>query len=82
MTGTPGYTSYGAVVTFWNPGSSPQSLSEFVIDWGSNGVLLSQEPVEVSAEIAPGTAYTETVSAPPRRPPASWPAGTANADFR
>ena len=64
MTGTPGYTSYGAVITIWNPGSSPQSLSEFVIDWGSNGVLLSQDPAEVSAEIAPVTAYTETLSAP------------------
>jgi hypothetical protein len=64
MTGTPGYTSYGAVVTLWNPGSSPQSLSEFMIDWGSNGVLLSQDPVTVSAEIAPGTADSETVSAP------------------
>lgn len=64
MTGTPGYSSYGGVVALWNPGSSPQSLSEFAIDWGSNGVLLSQEPVDVSAEIAPGTAYRETVSAP------------------
>jgi hypothetical protein len=52
------------VVTIWNPGSSLQSVSEFAIDWGSNGVLLSQDPVEASAEIAPGTAYTETVSAP------------------
>ena len=64
MTGTPGYTSYGGVITLWNPGSSPQSPSEFVIDWGSNGVLLSQDPVEVSAELAPKTVYTETVSAP------------------
>ena len=64
MTGTRGYTSYGGVVTIWNPGSSPQSVSEFAIDWGSGGVRLSQDPVEVSAEIAPGTAYTETVSAP------------------
>ena len=64
MTGTRGYTSYGGVVSIWNPGSSPQSVSGFMIDWGSNGVLLSQDPVEVSAEIAPGTAYTETVSAP------------------
>jgi hypothetical protein len=64
MTGTPGYTSYGGVVTMWNPGSSPQSVSEFAINWGSNGILLSQEPVEASAQIAPGTAYTETVPAP------------------
>jgi hypothetical protein len=64
MTGTPVYASYGAVVTLWNPGSSPQSLSEFMIDWGSNGVLLSQDPVTASADITPGTAYSETVSAP------------------
>jgi hypothetical protein len=64
MTGTAGYSSYSGVVTLWNPGSSPQSLSEFAIDWGSNGVLLSQEPADVSADIAPGTAYSETVSAP------------------
>lgn len=64
MIGTPGYTSYGGVVTLWNSSSSPQSVSLFAIDWGSNGVLLSQDTVDVSAEIAPGTAYSETVSAP------------------
>ena len=43
MRGTPGYTSYRAEITVWNPGGSPQHMSGFAVEWGSNGILLSED---------------------------------------
>jgi hypothetical protein len=43
LNGAPGYTSYHAVITFYNPGTAAQSVSSFLLQFGSNGILLSQQ---------------------------------------
>lgn len=55
-----------AVVTFYN-GSAGQlvQLNRYGIDWGSNGVLLSENAFSAGASIPPGQDYTETVTGPP-----------------
>lgn len=62
--GTPGYTSYQGVITLYNPGSVSQSVSSFVLQWGSNGVLLSQQMAQGSWNVLPGQDITLTVGAP------------------
>lgn len=64
LTGTRGYTSFQGVVTLYNPGSSAQSVSSFLLQWGSNGVLLSQEPISGSWSVPPGQDITLTFQAP------------------
>jgi len=51
-------------VTLWNPGSSPQPVSELMINFDSHGALLSQTPLTLSVNVAPRTARTETMPAP------------------
>jgi hypothetical protein len=65
LRGTPGYTSYQGVITLYNPGSVPQSVSSFLLQWGSNGVLLSQQMANGSWSVPPGQDITLSVGAPP-----------------
>jgi hypothetical protein len=65
LRGTPGYTSYQAVITLYNPGRVVQSVSSFLLEWGSNGVLLSQQMANGSWSVPPGQDITLTVGAPP-----------------
>ena len=64
LTGTRGTTSFTGTVTFWNPGSAPQSVSEVEIYWASNGILLSSDVTAVGAEAEPGTGFTGYMSPP------------------
>lgn len=64
VTGAPGNSSFTATVTLWNPGSTPQSVSETEIYWTSNGVFLSEATPAVDTEVQPGTAYTGYMSLP------------------
>lgn len=65
LRGTPGYTSYQGVITLYNPGSVAQSVSSFLLQWGSNGVLLSQQMANGSWSVLPSQDITLTVGAPP-----------------
>ena len=65
LRGTPGYTSYQGVITLYNPGSAAQSVSSFVLQWGSNGVLLSQQMANGTWNVSPGQDITLAVDAPP-----------------
>jgi hypothetical protein len=65
LRGTPGYTSYQGVITLYNPGSAAESVSSFLLQWGSNGVLLSQQMANGSWNVPPGQDITLTAVAPP-----------------
>jgi hypothetical protein len=65
LRGTPGYTSFQGVITLYNPGNVSQSVSSFLVQWASNGVLLSQQMADGSWSVSPGQAITLTVGAPP-----------------
>ena len=65
LQGTPGYSSYQGVITLYNPAAVSQSVSAFLLQWGSNGVLLSQQMANGPWNVPPGQDITLTVGAPP-----------------
>jgi hypothetical protein len=65
MLGTPGYTSYRAEITIWNPASDPVHMSAFAIQWGSNGILLSEQTYTLDQDIPSQISYTLTASPAP-----------------
>jgi hypothetical protein len=62
--GTPGYTSYQGVITIYNPGINGQSISVIAINWGSNGVLLSQHSYSGNWIAGPHESFKEYAQAP------------------
>jgi hypothetical protein len=63
--GQPGYTSFQATVTLFNPGANAQNVSSFVVEWGSNGVLLSQNTISGPWSVPAQNKITLTIPGPP-----------------
>lgn len=64
LRGTPGYTSFQGEVTLYDPGNSGQSVSLIAINWGSNGILLSEQTYRGDWIVGPHQSLKEYVSAP------------------
>ncbi len=56
----------GAAVTMYNPTGSPVTVNDFGIEWGSNGILLSESgPITYGTTIYPGEVARSWVSGAP-----------------
>ena len=64
MRGTPGYSDYEGATQVWNPGASAQSLSMYVVNWGSNGILPGQQTYTMNVSIPSHQLETLTAPAP------------------
>lgn len=65
LEGSPYTSNFYALVDIYNPGSTSVTVSTFGISWGSNGILLSQQPFEGPWAIAAGQDETITLDYPP-----------------
>ncbi len=52
-------------VAVWNPGSAPQSVSAFGIEWEQNGIEMSQQNYQPGAEIPSRSLQKLSAEAPP-----------------
>lgn len=64
LRGTPGYSSFEGAVTLYNPGPTNQSVSLIAVNWGANGVLLSQQSYSGNWNVLPHESTTLTTQAP------------------